>query len=343
MMTSAISLEEQLAAMSRAIEKLTKTVEEKDLQIANLMNKLESKKSEESKSGDMDDADKALKEADTNEHPDASIFGGYKNKERNAFDWYTDLEPESIDCWEEMEHEFQNRFYNTRRSVSMMELTNTKQGKEEPVVDYINRWRALSLECKERLSKASAVEMCHNMEITIASHGGSNPPIGDPREDTREARWRWGSKATTEDSMVVMATPLKTSDKHKKKKQDKKKNQPRGRERQQPKFKELEQKVYPFSDSKVPGILDFLLQHKLIDLPKMKRTEEVGQVNEPRYCKYHRLIRHPTEKCFTVKEVIMDLSKKGKIHLDDEQVKESNNASIIFGSVVSSDAREQIA
>ncbi|KAK3018206.1 hypothetical protein RJ639_002899 [Escallonia herrerae] len=467
MMTSAISLEEQLAAMSRAIEKLTKTVEEKDLQIANLMNKLESKKSEESKSGDMDDADEALKQVDTNEHLDTSTFGGYKNKESksisaaslsvqqlqdmiastiraqyggpsrdtlmyskpytkridnmrmpvgyqppkfqqfdgkgnprqhvahfietcndagtegdllmkqfvrslkgNTFDWYTDLEPESIDCWEEMEREFQNRFYNTRGSVSMIELTNTKQGKEELVVDYINKWRALSLDCKERPSEASAVEMCmqgmhwgliyilqgnkprtfeelatqgHNMEITIASHGGSNPPIGDPCEDTRVARWRWGSKATTEDSMVITATPLKTSNKHKKEKQDKKKNQSQGRERQQPKFKELEQKVYPFSDSEVPGILDFLLEHKLIDLPKMKHTEEAGQVNEPRYCKYHRLISHPTEKCFTLKEVIMDLSKKGKIHLDDEQVEESNNASIIFGSIVSLAAREQIA
>ncbi|KAK2965460.1 hypothetical protein RJ640_008254 [Escallonia rubra] len=146
--------------MSRAIENLTKTVEKKDLHIANLMNKLESKKSEESESSDMDDADEALKQVDTNEHPDASTSGGYKNKERNAFDWYTDLEPESIDCWEEMEREFQNRFYSTRRSVSMMELTNTKQRKEDHVVDYINRWRALSLDCKERLSEASTVEMC---------------------------------------------------------------------------------------------------------------------------------------------------------------------------------------
>ncbi|KAK3006393.1 hypothetical protein RJ639_015477 [Escallonia herrerae] len=318
------------------------------------MNKLESKKSEESKSGDV--GDKALKQADTNEHPDASTSGGYKK--RNAFDWYTDLEPESIDCWEELEREFQNRFYSTRRSMSMMELTSAKQGKEEPLVDYINRWRALSLDCKERLSEASAVEMCmqgmhwgllyilqgnkprtfeelatrgHNMEITISSHGGSNPPIVEPHEDTREVRWRWVSKATTEDSMVVMATPLKTSDKHKKEKQDKKKNQSQGRERQQPKFKELEQKVYPFSDSEVPGILDFLLKHKLIGLPKMKHTEEAGQVNEPRYCKYHWLISHPTEKCFTLKEVIMDLSKKGKIHLDDEQVEESNNTLVIFG------------
>ncbi|KAL0418995.1 UNVERIFIED_CONTAM: hypothetical protein Sradi_1313000 [Sesamum radiatum] len=78
----------------------------------------------------------------------------------NAFDWYTDLEAGSINGWEHLEQEFLNRFYNTRRIVSMVELTNSRQWKEEPVVDYINRWRNLSLNCKDRLSEASAIEMC---------------------------------------------------------------------------------------------------------------------------------------------------------------------------------------
>ncbi|KAK2999708.1 hypothetical protein RJ639_022964 [Escallonia herrerae] len=43
-------------------------------------------------------------------------------------------------------------------------------------------------------------------------------------------------------------------------------------------MKELEQKVYHFSDSEVPQILDFLLEHKLIDLKKFKRAEEAKQV-----------------------------------------------------------------
>ena len=62
-----------------------------------------------------------------------------------AFDWYTDLLPESIDNWEQMEQEFLDRFYSTHRTVSMTELTNTKQWKDKPVLDYINCWRSLSL------------------------------------------------------------------------------------------------------------------------------------------------------------------------------------------------------
>jgi len=42
----------------------------------------------------------------------------------NAFDWYTDLESSLIDTWEQLEREFLNRFYSTRRVVSMIELTN---------------------------------------------------------------------------------------------------------------------------------------------------------------------------------------------------------------------------
>jgi len=52
-----------------------------------------------------------------------------------AFDWYTDLEPESIDSWGQMQQEFLNRFYSIQRTVSMTELTNPKQWKDGSVLD----------------------------------------------------------------------------------------------------------------------------------------------------------------------------------------------------------------
>lgn len=59
-----------------------------------------------------------------------------------------------------MEDEFLNRFYNTRRIVSMGELTNIKQWEDKSVIDYTTRWRALSLECRDHTNETSAVEMC---------------------------------------------------------------------------------------------------------------------------------------------------------------------------------------
>ena len=63
----------------------------------------------------------------------------FRSLKGNAFDWYTNLVPSSIDSWNQMERDFLNPFYSTRRTVSMIELTNSKQWKEEPIIDYIQR------------------------------------------------------------------------------------------------------------------------------------------------------------------------------------------------------------
>jgi len=130
-----------------------------------------------------------------------------------AFDWYTDLLPESIDSWDQTEQEFLDRFYSTEHTVSMTKLTNTEQWKDEPILDYINRWRSLSLECKDRLSETSTVEMCaqgmkwdllyviqiskprtfqesateaHDIEMTIANHHGKASPTFKARKELRK-------------------------------------------------------------------------------------------------------------------------------------------------------------
>ncbi|EOY32790.1 Uncharacterized protein TCM_040805 [Theobroma cacao] len=86
-------------------------------------------------------------------------------------------------------------------------------------------------------------------------------------------------------------------------------------------------KAVSFHDSDITKILEELLKFKLIQLPDMKQLEETDQVNDPNYCKYHRLVDHPIEKCFVLKDRIMGLYKDGKIEFKKNMVS-ANVASI---------------
>ena len=90
----------------------------------------------------------------------------------------------------------------------MVELTNTCQRKDKPIIDFINRWRNASLNCKDRLSEASTIKMCiqgmhiellyilqeikpkffedlatrtHDMELSMSSAGKDMTIVHDPR------------------------------------------------------------------------------------------------------------------------------------------------------------------
>ncbi|KAH0648208.1 hypothetical protein KY285_033456 [Solanum tuberosum] len=81
----------------------------------------------------------------------------------------------------------------------------------------------------------------------------------------------------------------------------------------------MQGKKYPFLDSDVSEIFDELLELKIIDLPEMKRPDEARKADDPNYCKYHRLVSHPLEKCFVFKDRVMRLVNEKKIVLDDEK------------------------
>ncbi|OIT19444.1 hypothetical protein A4A49_55051, partial [Nicotiana attenuata] len=159
-----------------------------------------------------------------------------------------------------------------------------------------------------------------------SSHVPPRSPVFTSQK-TAEFKKNVASKHQTKESMAVKATSVKVTTK-KKVKEDKTPSQYPKEEKRRPTLKELEAKVYPFPDSDVPTILDELLDKKVIDLPESKRPEETGKVGDPKYCKFHRIISHPTEKCFVLKEKIMALVSEGKIIIDMDETAKANHASI---------------
>lgn len=79
----------------------------------------------------------------------------------------------------------------------------------------------------------------------------------------------------------------------------------------------MKQREYTFLDFDVVGIFDDLIKKKLIDLPQMKRPEEVGRINNPKYYKYHWLAGHPIQNWFIFKDKVMQLVEQEEIVFEE--------------------------
>ncbi|KAL0394450.1 UNVERIFIED_CONTAM: hypothetical protein Slati_4411200 [Sesamum latifolium] len=263
----------------------------------------------------------------------------------NAFDWYTDLEAGSIDGWKQLEQEFLNCFYRTPRTVSMVELTNSRQWKEEPIIHYINRWRNLSLNCDNRLSEASNIEMsiqgmhwrlryilqgilsksfkelatrAHDMELSMTASGVEGSPIQEFRRTKESQEVKKGSDPfPSKESMIVNVASFKLKGTAKNNVAPKN-NVPYEKPQIKLILKEMQARQYPFLDSDVSEIFDDLLKANLIDLPEMKRPGEDERKDNLKYCKYHRLVGHVIQDCFVFKDKVMQLARQGKISLEED-------------------------
>ncbi|KAA0054831.1 ty3-gypsy retrotransposon protein [Cucumis melo var. makuwa] len=232
--------------------------------------------------------------------PKFQQFDGKSNLKQHIAHFVETYEnPKVIGSWKQLENKFINHFYSTRRIVSIMELTKIKQQKGQPVIDYINRWRALSLDCKGQLIELSVVAIytegmhwgllyilqgiklrtfeelatrAYDMELSIVSRGTKDFPVPEVRKDKKEMKGAEKIvKSTVKESMV---------------------------------------------------------------LSECKRLEQVEKVDDPNYYKYHQLISHPVEKCFVLKELILRLAHEKKIEPDLEETSFQQDSFVIIREVV---------
>ena len=136
------------------------------------------------------------------------------------------------------------------------------------------------------------------MELNIASNGHQGPLVQEPRKGKERQDSRKGGKfppkPENKQSLIATTSPLKVPVQPKIKEQTSSLTQER---RRRPTLQEMQEKQYPFPDSDISNMLDHLLELKLVELLEMKHPEEADQTNDPKYCKYHRLIGHPIEQC----------------------------------------------
>ena len=77
-------------------------------------------------------------------------------------------------------------------------------------------------------------------------------------------------------------------------------------------------KQYSFKDKQVVTIFHLLHKWNKLKLPEARRLNKVGRTNDPNYCLFHRMVHHPTNKCFVLKDKIQVLVDAGVLTLKSE-------------------------
>ncbi|TVU62315.1 hypothetical protein, partial [Cobetia crustatorum] len=70
---------------------------------------------------------------------------------------------------------------------------------------------------------------------------------------------------------------------------------------------------FEFDKEDVVPMMQQLLKAGTLELPEPKRPEDVTKTRERNFCRYHRLVGHPTENCYTLKCIIQRMINKGEI------------------------------
>ncbi|KAL0387697.1 UNVERIFIED_CONTAM: hypothetical protein Sradi_2651500 [Sesamum radiatum] len=164
--------------------------------------------------------------------------------------------------------------------------------------------------------------LAHDMELSMIASGVEGPLVQELRRNKEKQEVKKGgipfSKAPSKESMAVNVVPFKLKSTASKNNVAPRNNVPYERPQRKLTVKEMQAREYPFLDSNVLGIFDDLLEANLIDLPEMKRPGEAERKDDPKYCKYHRLVGHAIQDYFVFKDKVMQLARQGKISLEED-------------------------
>ena len=77
-----------------------------------------------------------------------------------AYTWYIGLKPGSIPMWDDMVDVFCTKYFHREEMVTLATLQATKQSNGEDLMEYIKRFRDITLDCYDHCEERTLVEMC---------------------------------------------------------------------------------------------------------------------------------------------------------------------------------------
>ena len=83
-----------------------------------------------------------------------------KSLEDRAFTWYTSLAPGSVLSWNDLATQFMKKFIALEEKLTLSDLQHEKQRVFKELLEYIRRFRDLSLLCYDPVGEERLVDVC---------------------------------------------------------------------------------------------------------------------------------------------------------------------------------------
>ncbi|XP_062213734.1 uncharacterized protein LOC133914699 [Phragmites australis] len=258
-----------------------------------------------------------------------------------AFHWYSRLPAGSVPSWVAMKELFKSHFITMRKDISILELSQIKQRRDERIEDYIVRFRNNYVRLAREMHPEDAVQMCiHGMlQHWLVGVSRRDPKtfssLGDAVAATKlefekvPHIMEMYKNAGSVDNTRRFGTSSKPTGNGNKGKAPVESNatstvpvfglkNERPRPAVRPNVREMLNKQYVFRRDLIKSLFEQMNEQKLVNLPTPARPEQVAMIENPLYCPYHRYVGHIIEDCIAFKEWLQRAVDEKRLALKPE-------------------------
>ena len=194
-----------------------------------------------------------------------------------------------------MVESFCSKYFHVKEKITLANLHSTKQQTEEDLVKYIHRFRDVSLDYHVKYQEGELVEVCiDNMLLEFRAHleildiSQFAPLLQKARKTALSVKPQVERSRDKKSLPQTLTVSTATA--------------PSGTKRKNSAEKAYEEPPpLPFTAEEMMVIFDKWIQDQVIKLPKIHKQPTAEEQKDPKYCRYHRYVNHPTVDCRTLK------------------------------------------
>ena len=229
-----------------------------------------------------------------------------KSLDDRAYTWYTTLPPRSVRSWDDMVEMFCRKYFQAEEKVTLVNLHGTKQGNGEDLLKYIHRFHDMSLDCYANYEESELVGIyIDNMSPEFRAHF-------ENFDITRFAQLLQKARKTT---LSVKPHIEKTREK---------KYRPQaltvsaGDGKRKREFMESPPLV-PRTKEEMTSILNRWVADGVVRLPEVREEATEEEKRSPKYCHYHRCVKHSITDCWSLRKRFHAKIQDGTLELPQAQ------------------------